>query len=283
MRIVLTGATGNVGTAVLAALARRPEVESIVGLARRIPSLELERVSWAEADVTEPLPASLFDDADVVIHLAWAIQPSRDPGYLRRVNVEGSRAVFEAVARAGAGALVYASSVGAAARRTQGRHLAASGRLKGVSELVFAASRRAGRGRGPDLDQLPRQAGSSTSSVEGWWIRRCPELELKSDGVGNEIRRLSGPAVPSVLSRGLSRPVRRTARLRRSSRSPGCSRRAATRGSSARAEHRLRRAAPQRERGRPPRRGAASRLRAPAGSSRAAMSSRGRPRRRSPR
>ena len=44
--------------------------------------------------------ASLFEGADVVIHLAWLIQPSRDEGLTWRVNVEGSRNVLAACAEA---------------------------------------------------------------------------------------------------------------------------------------------------------------------------------------
>ena len=54
-----------------------------------------------------------FRGADVVIHLAWLIQPGRDPATLRATNVDGSRRVFDAVAAAGVPALVYASSIGA--------------------------------------------------------------------------------------------------------------------------------------------------------------------------
>ncbi len=38
MRIVVTGATGNVGTSVLEALGRDARVKEIVGVARRIPA-----------------------------------------------------------------------------------------------------------------------------------------------------------------------------------------------------------------------------------------------------
>jgi UDP-glucose 4-epimerase len=90
MRIVVTGATGNVGTSVVAALAGDPRVEEIVGLARRVPTLSVPRTSWVRADVvTDPLEP-VFDGADAVIHLAWAIQPSRDPAELRAINVDES-------------------------------------------------------------------------------------------------------------------------------------------------------------------------------------------------
>lgn len=47
------------------------------------------------------------------MHLAWLIQPNRQRERLRRTNVEGTRRVAEAVARAGVPHLVVASSVSA--------------------------------------------------------------------------------------------------------------------------------------------------------------------------
>jgi UDP-glucose 4-epimerase len=113
MKVVVTGATGNVGTSVLAALAKEPKVTEIVGLARRLPAVERPKVRWVEADVTDARLEPIFDGADAVVHLAWAIQPSHDEAAMERVNVLGSQRVFGAAAAAGVGALVYASSVGA--------------------------------------------------------------------------------------------------------------------------------------------------------------------------
>jgi UDP-glucose 4-epimerase len=113
MRIVVVGASGNVGTSTLAALANDPQVESIVGVSRRVPARRFPKTEWVAADiVTSPL-ADVFRGADVVIHLAWLIQPARNLELLRRVNVDGSARVFRAVRDAGVPALVYASSVGA--------------------------------------------------------------------------------------------------------------------------------------------------------------------------
>lgn len=113
MRVVVTGATGNVGTAVLDALSTTPEVTSIAGLARRKPAAERPGVEWVAADVRSSDLAAIFRGADAVIHLAWAFQPTRRPLDTWRTNVGGTERVLDAVAAAGVPALVYASSIGA--------------------------------------------------------------------------------------------------------------------------------------------------------------------------
>src|SRR3954447_25751213 len=112
LRVVVTGATGNVGTSVVRALGADPAVEEIVGLARRLPSWTAPKVRWESCDVAEDALGPRFAGADAVIHLAWLIQPSRDERELERVNVEGSRRVFEAAAAAGVPRIVHASSIG---------------------------------------------------------------------------------------------------------------------------------------------------------------------------
>src|SRR3954451_39381 len=113
MRVVVTGASGNVGTSVLDVLADADPVEDVVAIARRLPTACDERARWRSADVARDDLLPFFAGADVVIHLAWLIQPSRDERVTHRVNVEGSARVFDAVAKAEVPALVYASSVGA--------------------------------------------------------------------------------------------------------------------------------------------------------------------------
>ena len=51
MRVVVTGASGNVGTSLLRALASDDQVDEIVGLARRRPSREVPKTEWRSADV----------------------------------------------------------------------------------------------------------------------------------------------------------------------------------------------------------------------------------------
>ncbi|MDC0765457.1 SDR family oxidoreductase [Streptomyces sp. HD] len=114
-RIVVTGATGNVGTSVVRLLSEDPEVGSVLGLARRTPDLSPPKTDWAAVDLTSEQAdlAGLFAGAHAVIHLAWAFQPTHDPATTWRTNVLGGIRVFDAVAEARVPVLVHASSVGA--------------------------------------------------------------------------------------------------------------------------------------------------------------------------
>jgi UDP-glucose 4-epimerase len=113
VRIVVIGATGNVGTSVLRALAEEPQVDEILGLARRVPDASFAKTEFRAADVTRDELSGLFAGADVVVHLAWLIQPARDRSLVRAVNVHGTERVIQATLDARVPALVHASSVGA--------------------------------------------------------------------------------------------------------------------------------------------------------------------------
>ena len=113
MRVVVTGATGNCGTALIRRLAAEPAVDSIVGVARRAPDWSPAKTDWRTADVGQDDLVPILQRADAVVHLAWQMQPSHNIAQLLRTNVLGSRRVFEAAATAGVRSVVYASSVGA--------------------------------------------------------------------------------------------------------------------------------------------------------------------------
>ncbi|MET7457141.1 SDR family oxidoreductase [Streptomyces sp. NPDC005574] len=113
--IVVTGATGNVGTSVVRLLSEDPDVGSVRGLARRLPDWSPRKTDWSAVDLASAQTDLVkeFTGASAVIHLAWAFQPTHDPATTWRTNVLGSIRVFEAVAAAGVPTLVHASSVGA--------------------------------------------------------------------------------------------------------------------------------------------------------------------------
>jgi nucleoside-diphosphate-sugar epimerase len=189
MRVVVTGATGNVGTSVLAALARDPAVDEIVGVARRLPGWSNPRTRWVAADVvTSPLD-KLFAGADAVIHLAWLIQPSRDPAALRAVNVDGSRRVFEAAARAGAGALVHASSVGVYSPGPKDRRVDESWPRDGIPTSFYSRHK-------AEAERL-LDAFEDDLRI----VRLRPALIFKRDAASGIRRLFAGPLLPSPLVR----------------------------------------------------------------------------------
>lgn len=114
MRIVVTGATGNVGSAVVDALAADPSVSEVVGLARRLPEHDSRpKTSYAQADVGQDDLGPILRGADALVHLAWMFQPTHRPAVTWQANAVGTARVLEAAGEAGVGAVVCASSVGA--------------------------------------------------------------------------------------------------------------------------------------------------------------------------
>ena len=108
MRVVVTGATGNVGTSVVEALAAHERVDQVVGIARRLPdeSVTPGRTRYIAADVRDSDLAPVLDGADALVHLAWFFQPTRDASVTWEANVIGSTRVFTAAAAAGVGTIV---------------------------------------------------------------------------------------------------------------------------------------------------------------------------------
>jgi UDP-glucose 4-epimerase len=192
MRIVVTGATGNVGTSVVSALASDARVQEIVGVARRVPTLRVPRTEWVRADVvTDPLEP-VFDGADAVIHLAWAIQPSRDPAALRAINVDGSRRVFEAAAAVNVAALVHASSIGVYSPGPKDRPVDESWARDGIPSSFYSRHKA----------QAERDLDAVEAAAPGMRVVRLRPALIFQREAGPEIRRLfAGPLLPARLLR----------------------------------------------------------------------------------
>src|SRR5579884_2576157 len=115
MRVVVTGASGLIGRAVMARLVAAGH--RAVGLARRTAraARSLPAAEWAPADIsrmTRPedwLP--LLAGADAVVNCAGVLQdgPSDSP---RGVHVDGAVALFAACERAGVRRVVQISAIG---------------------------------------------------------------------------------------------------------------------------------------------------------------------------
>jgi nucleoside-diphosphate-sugar epimerase len=198
MRVVIVGATGNKGSSLVRSLSADPQVDEIVGLQRRLPSWNVDKVRWVSADITTDDLGPQFEDADVVVHLAWLIQPSRDESVTYATNVEGSRRVFEATARAEVPALVYASSVGAYSPGPKDRAVDESWPTDGIPTSFYSRHKAATE---RELDRLEDR------HPELRVVRMRPGLCFKREAA-TEIRRLFiGPLLPTTLVRRSLIPV----------------------------------------------------------------------------
>jgi UDP-glucose 4-epimerase len=190
MRVVVVGASGNVGTSVLRALAAEPRVDSVLGIARRTPRQRFPKTEWRSADIARSPLRPLFQDADAVIHLAWLIQPGRDKQLLHEVNVEGSARVFRAAAAARVPALVYASSVGAYAPGPKDRAVDESWPTTGIQSSFYA------RHKAEVERLLDRFEGEHPDTRV---VRLRPGLIFKREAASGIRRLFAGPLLPNVL------------------------------------------------------------------------------------
>jgi nucleoside-diphosphate-sugar epimerase len=192
MKIVVVGATGNIGTSVLRSLENEERVESVLGLARRLPNLAVPKVGWASADVVTDDLAAHFRGADAVVLLAWIIQPSRDLNKQWMVNVEGSTRVARAVKEAGVPALLYSSSVGAYSPGPKDRRVDESWPTGGTPTSYYARHKAEVERR---LDRFEREA------PEVRVVRMRPGLVFKKEAAEGIRRLFAGPFLPSPLVR----------------------------------------------------------------------------------
>jgi len=192
LKVVVTGAAGNVGASVIEALAARDEIDEIVGLARRQPGSRMEKTSWIEADVVGSELEPIFTGADAVIHLDWATRPSHDLDALERINLDGSRRVFEAAAAAGVQKLIYASSVSAYSPGPKGHPVSEDWPLGGTETSSYSRHKAMVE---EELDEFELRAPETTV------VRLRPALIFKGEAAA-EIRRLfAGPFLPGFLLR----------------------------------------------------------------------------------
>jgi UDP-glucose 4-epimerase len=115
LTVAVTGPTGEIGKPFVSALELTPQVERVIGMARRPfnPATHgWTKVEYRQGDILDrDAVEALVADADVVVHLAFIIVAGR--GQSHEINLTGSRNVFEAAVAAKARRLVYTSSVAA--------------------------------------------------------------------------------------------------------------------------------------------------------------------------
>jgi nucleoside-diphosphate-sugar epimerase len=191
VRIAVTGASGNAGTALLRRLTRSHQV---LGISRRRPPATepYGAADWLEADLGEPSSQETlkraFDGADAVVHLAWAIQPQRQPEILHRINQDGTARVVAAALAAGVPHLVHQSSIGAYAA-APGCTVDETWPVTGVPSSVYSRDKVAS-------EQI-------VDAAEGRLVlsRMRPALIFQDAAASEVARYFLGPFVPRALVR----------------------------------------------------------------------------------
>lgn len=192
MRVAIAGATGNVGTSLLESLVNEPSVESVLGIARRVPRTDVPKTEWRQADIRADDLVPLFRGADAVVHLAWAIQPSRDDAALRATNLRGSARVLQAVAEAKVPALVYASSVGTYSPGPKDRFVDEAWPVDGIATSFYSRHK-------AEVERMLDCFESENSTVRV--VRMRPALIFKRAAASGIRRLFVGPFLPSPLLR----------------------------------------------------------------------------------
>jgi nucleoside-diphosphate-sugar epimerase len=114
MRLLVTGATGAIGPAVVrAALGAGHEVRALVR--REAPTAPRPGLEWCRGDLGDPRSlVAAIRDVDAVVHLAALLHITNPPPELRReyerVNVEGTAHLLAAARAAGVRRFVLAST-----------------------------------------------------------------------------------------------------------------------------------------------------------------------------
>ncbi len=167
LTVAVTGPTGDIGKSVVRALERAPGVGRIAGMARRPfdpADHGWERAEYRQGDILDRASVEgLVDGADVVVHLAFIIFGSQEETH--RVNLEGTRNVFEATAAAGARRLVYTSSVAAYGFPESGHVLTEADEPKGTDRFYYSAQK-------AELEAVLRDA-LAASSTDAYVFRPC--------------------------------------------------------------------------------------------------------------
>jgi nucleoside-diphosphate-sugar epimerase len=202
MRVVVIGASGNVGTATLEALLEQPEVTSVVAVARRLPveagRIGEPRVEWRPADIGQDALDPLIDGADAVVNLAWLFHPSHRPEQTWANNVLGSVRLFDAVERCGVGALVVSSSIAAYSPRTSSEAVDESWPTHGTSSAAYTREKAYVERL---LDGV--EARVPTCRV----VRMRPAFVFQERAASQQRRLFGGPLVPGSLARPGLLPV----------------------------------------------------------------------------
>lgn len=190
MVCAITGASGYVGSRLMASLARNVDVVPITR--RESPNA----IQWDMANPTDISEVLRTHGVKTLVHAAWDFSHP-NPKENERVNVEGSRRLFESAAKAGVERIVFLSTISAF---TGARSMYGQSKMR-VEQLALASSNGAvirpglvwGTGPGGMFGALTKQV-TQGSIIPLIGSGRYPQYLVHEEDLGTAIlRAAAGP------------------------------------------------------------------------------------------
>ena len=111
-RLFVTGMAGYVGGCLCRELGRAEWCGGLAGTDVKVPAVACPEATFRRMDITDPALVGWVRETrpDMVVHLAFIVEPIHDEERMRRTNVEGTRNVLRAVREARVPQLLVMSS-----------------------------------------------------------------------------------------------------------------------------------------------------------------------------
>jgi len=110
LTVAVTGAGGYLAGRLITELCNDESIGKVLGFDVREPNVQHPRFLFDSVDVRDPALEARFNGVDVVVHLAFVMDPIHDEATMRDINVNGSQNVFRSAAKSGVKKVVYTSS-----------------------------------------------------------------------------------------------------------------------------------------------------------------------------
>ncbi len=110
--VAVTGCSGYIGSRLMRFLEESDKVSRVVGVDIREGAFKSPKLEFHRLDVRDPSLSAIFagSKVEVVVHLAFIVNPLHDDAEMHDIDVNGARNVMAATAACGARHLVIASS-----------------------------------------------------------------------------------------------------------------------------------------------------------------------------
>lgn len=110
LSVAVTGASGFLARRLIESLCNEERVGSVAGFDVREPDFSDPKFVFDRLDVRDPALQGRLAGVDVLVHLAFVMDPIKDETAMRDINVNGTQNVLKAAGKAGVPKVVYTSS-----------------------------------------------------------------------------------------------------------------------------------------------------------------------------